>query len=94
MFVVMAFVNLIPEKEEEMANRMCSFRNVLQTKSGLVKTLVLMQRDGQELVGVSMWTDEAAYYHAMASMQSSTQSPPPDRLRASPPTSVNSSRSD
>ena len=86
MFVVMAFVNPNPGKEEEMANRMRSFRNVLQTKSGLVKTFVLMERDGKELVGISMWTDEAAYQGAMASMQTSAQSPPPDRLRESPPT--------
>lgn len=86
MFVVMAFVNPIPGKEEEMANRMRSFRNILQTKSGLVKTLVLMERNGKELVGVSMWADEAAYQGAMASMQASAPSPPPDRLRDSPPT--------
>jgi heme-degrading monooxygenase HmoA len=86
MFVVMAFVNPNPGKEEEMANRMRSFRNVLQTKSGLVKTFVLMERDGKVLVGVSMWTEEAAYQGAMASMQASAQSPPPDRLRESPPT--------
>jgi heme-degrading monooxygenase HmoA len=86
MFVVMAFVNPNPGKEEEMANRMRSFRNVLQTRSGLVKTFVLMERDGKALVGVSMWTDEAAYQSAMASMQSSAQSPPPDRSTGSPPT--------
>ena len=85
MFVVMAFVNPNPGKEEEMANRMRSFRNVVQTKSGLVKTFVLMERDGKELVGVSMWTDEAAYHDAMANMQAS-ESPPPDRSRGSPPT--------
>lgn len=86
MFVVMAFVNPNPGKEEEMANRMRSFRNVLQTKSGLVKTFVLMERDGKELVGVSMWLDEAAYHEAMASMEASAPSPPPDRLRENPPT--------
>jgi heme-degrading monooxygenase HmoA len=86
MFVVMAFVNPNPGKEEEMANRMRSFRNALQTKTGLVKTFVLMERDGKTLVGVSMWTDEAAYQGAMATMQGSAQSPPPDRLRESPPT--------
>jgi heme-degrading monooxygenase HmoA len=86
MFVVMAFVNPIPGKEEEIASRMRSFRNVLQTKSGLVKTFVLMERDRKALVGVSMWTDEAAYRGAMANMQSPTQTPPPDRLRESPPT--------
>jgi heme-degrading monooxygenase HmoA len=85
MFVVMAFVNPNPGKEEEMANRMRSFRNVLQTKTGLVKTFVLMEPDGKTLVGVSMWTDEAAYQGAMASMQGSAQSPPPDRLRENPP---------
>ena len=86
MFVVMAFVDPNPGKEEEMANRMRPFRNILQTKSGLVKTFVLMERDRKELVGVSMWTDEAAYQGAMASMQSSPQSPPPDRLRENSPT--------
>jgi heme-degrading monooxygenase HmoA len=86
MFVVMAFVNPIPGKGEEIAGRMRSFRNILQTKSGLVKTFVLMERDRKALVGVSMWTDEAAYQGAMANMQSSTKSPPPDRLRENPPT--------
>ena len=86
MFVVMAFVNPNSGKEEEMANRMRSFRNILQTKSGSVKTFVLMERDGKELVGVSMWTDEAAYQGAMASMEASPPSPPPDRLRENPPT--------
>lgn len=86
MFVVMAFVNPNPGNEEEMANRMRSFRSLLQTKSGLVKTFVLMERGGNELVGVSMWTDEAAYQGAMASIQASAQSPPPDRLRGSSPT--------
>jgi hypothetical protein len=82
----MAFVNPITGKEDEMVNRMCPFRNVLQTRSGLVKTLVLKERDGKTLVGVSMWTDEAAYKSAMESMQALAQSTPPDRLRESPPT--------
>lgn len=73
MFVVMAFVNPNPGKEEEMATRMRSFRNVLQTKSGLVKTFVLNERDGKTLVGVSMWTDEASYRSAMASMEAPAQ---------------------
>ena len=85
MFVVMAFVSPNSGKEEEMANRMRSFRIILQTKQGLVKTLVLKDREGKDLVGVSMWTDEAAYQAAMTSMQTSAQSPPPDRLRESPP---------
>ncbi len=54
MFVVMAFVNPLPGKEDEMGNRTHSFRNVLQTRSGLVKTFVLKERDGKTLVGVSM----------------------------------------
>ncbi len=86
MFVVMAFVNPNPGKGGEMASRMRSFRNALQTQSGLVKTFVLQERDGKTLVGVSMWTDEAAYKSAMASMQAPAQSTPPDRLRESPPT--------
>ncbi len=86
MFGVMAFVNPIPEKEDEMVNRMRSFRNVLQTRSGLVKAFVLKERGGKTLVGVSMWTEEAAYKSAMASMQSPAQRTPPDRLRESPPT--------
>jgi heme-degrading monooxygenase HmoA len=85
-FVVMAFVNPIPGKEDEMANRMRSFRNVLQTKPGMLKTFVLTERDGKTLVGVSMWTDEAAYKSAMANMQAPAQSTPPDRLRETPPT--------
>jgi len=82
----MAFVNPITGKEDDMASRMRSFRNVLQTRSGSMKTFVLKERDGKTLVGVSMWTDEAAYKSAMASMQAPTQSTPPDRLRESPPT--------
>ena len=83
MFVVMAFVNPILGKEDEMVNRIRSFRNVLQTRSGLVRTLVLKERDGKTLVGVSMWTDEVAYKSAMASMQAPAQSTSPDRLRES-----------
>jgi heme-degrading monooxygenase HmoA len=86
LFVVMAFVNPIPGKEDDMASRMRSLRNVLQTRPGLVKTFVLRERDGKTLVGVSMWTDEAAYKTAMASMQAPAQSTPPERLRDSPPT--------
>jgi len=86
MFVVMAFVNPLPGKEDEMVSRMRSFRSVLQTQSGLVKTFVLKEREGKTLVGVSMWTDEAAYKKAMASMQAPTPITPPDRLRESPPT--------
>jgi heme-degrading monooxygenase HmoA len=82
----MAFVNPIPGKEDEMANRMRSFRNVLQTRSGLVKTFVLKERDGKTLVGVSMWTDEAAYKAAMATMQAPAQSTTQERLKESPPT--------
>jgi heme-degrading monooxygenase HmoA len=85
MFVVMAFVNPNPGKEGEMANRMRTFRNLLQTQSGLVKTFVLNEREGKTLVGVSMWTDEAAYKSAMANMQAPTQSASSDRLRESPP---------
>ena len=83
MFVVMAFVNPILGKEDEMVNRIRSFRKVLQTRSGLVRTLVLKERDGKTLVGVSMWTDEVAYKSAMASMQAPAQSTSPDRLRES-----------
>jgi heme-degrading monooxygenase HmoA len=86
MFVVMAFVNLIPGKENEMVNRMRSFRSVLQTQSGLVKTFVLKERGEKTLVGISMWTDEAAYKKAMASMQAPPPITPPERLRESPPT--------
>jgi heme-degrading monooxygenase HmoA len=86
MFVVMAFVNPLPGKGDEMVNRMLSFRSVLQIQSGLVRTLVLKERDGKTLVGVSMWTDEAAYKKAMASMQAPAPITPPDRLRESPPT--------
>jgi heme-degrading monooxygenase HmoA len=85
-FVVLAFVNPIPGQEDEMVNRMRSFRNVLQTRSGLLKSFVLRERDGKTLVGVSMWMDEAAYKTAMASMQAPAQSTSPDRLRESPPT--------
>ena len=85
MFVVMAFVNSNLGKEGEMANRMRNFRNILQTQSGMVKTFVLKERDGKTLVGVSMWTDEAAYKSAMTNIQAPTQSTPPDRLRESPP---------
>jgi heme-degrading monooxygenase HmoA len=81
----MAFVNPIAGKEDEMASRMRSFRNVLQTRPGLVKTFLLKERDGKTLVGVSMWTEEAAYKTAMASLQASAQSTPPERLRESPP---------
>ena len=79
----MAFVNPILGKEDEMVNRIRFFRNVLQTRSGLVRTLVLKERDGKTLVGVSMWTDEVAYKSAMASMQAPAQSTSPDRLRES-----------
>jgi hypothetical protein len=65
----MAFINPSSGKEDEMANRMRSFRNVLQTKQGLVKTFVLTEREGKTLVGVSMWIDKAAYKNAMAGMQ-------------------------
>ena len=82
----MAFVNPIPGTEDDMASRMRSFRNVLQTRPGLVKTLVLKERDGKTLVGVSMWTDESMYKTAMASMQAPAQSTPPGGLRESPPT--------
>ncbi len=85
MFVVMAFINPNPGKEEEMANRMRSFRNVLQTRSGLVKAVVLKERDGKSLVGVSMWTDEVAYKSAVDSIQTSGQPASPDELRESPP---------
>jgi len=82
----MAFVNPIPEKEDDMVNRMRSFHNVLQTRSGSVMTFVLKERDGKTLVGVSMWTDEAEYKSAMASIQAPAQSTPLERLRESPPT--------
>jgi hypothetical protein len=82
----MAFVNPIPGKEDEMVSRIRSFRSVLQVQSGLVRTLVLKERDGKTLVGVSMWTDKAAYKKAMASMQAPAPITSPDRLRESPPT--------
>src|SRR2546430_8314823 len=41
-----------------------------------VKTFVLQERDGKTLVGVSMWTDEAANKSAMASMQAPAQRTP------------------
>ena len=81
----MAFVTPVPGKEDEMVNRMRAFRSVLQIQPGLVKTLVLKERDGKTLVGISMWTDEAAYKKAMASMQAPAPITPPDRLRESPP---------
>jgi hypothetical protein len=65
MFVIMAFVNPLPGKEDEMVNRMRSFPSVLQIQSGLVRTLALKERDAKILVGISMRTDEAAYKKAM-----------------------------
>jgi heme-degrading monooxygenase HmoA len=81
----MAFVNPIPGKKDDMASRMRSFRNVLQTRPGLVKTFVLKERDGKTLVGVSMWTDQAAYKTATASLQALAQSTAAEQLRANPP---------
>ena len=81
----MAFVNPSPGNEEEMASRMRSFRNILQTRTGLVKTFVLKERDGKTLVGVSMWADESAYKSAMESLQAPAQPMSPDRLRENPP---------
>jgi quinol monooxygenase YgiN len=76
MFVVMAFVEPRPEKEKEMADQMRSFRNMLQSQPGLVKTFVFAEQGGQTLVGVSMWTNEDAYQRAMAAMLAPSPSTP------------------
>jgi quinol monooxygenase YgiN len=86
LFVVMAFVNPGTGKEKEMADRMRSFRELLRTKSGLVHTFLLSENGGSTLVGVSMWTDEAAYQNAMITLQAARPSTQPDVLRESPPT--------
>ena len=85
MFVVMAFVKPNAGREEELAYRMRSFRSVVQTQSGLVKTLVLKERDSETLVGVSMWTNEASYKSSMANLQAPAPSTSPERLRENPP---------
>lgn len=85
MFAVMAFVTPNPGMEAEIISRMQSFRTALQSQSGLVKTFMLKERDGKTLVGISMWTDEAAYDNAMAKIQTPIDSTPPERLRLNPP---------
>ena len=85
MFVVMAFVTPTPGKADELADRMRSFREVIQTKPGLVKTALLSEQGGTALVGLSMWTDETSYEKAMASIQGPSPQRSAESLREAPP---------
>ena len=85
MFVNMAFVNPYQGKERELAENMLSFAKALRDQPGLIRTFVLSESDGKTLVGVSMWSDEAAFQHGMANAKPTPPKYPTETLRKDPP---------
>src|SRR3989441_2470943 len=93
MFVVMASSILILERKEKwLAECVLPERPTNPVWTGEEVRSARTGRD--DACRGSMWTDEAAYKSATASMQAPAQSTPPDRLRESPLRCVNTSRSD
>ena len=65
MFVNIAFVTPQPENEKELAERMHAFAEALRTQPGLQRIHVLKEKEGNTLLGISMWDNEELFDQAM-----------------------------
>jgi heme-degrading monooxygenase HmoA len=66
MFANMAFATPLPGKEQEMIEVMQNFGKTLQGSPGLLRVHVMQEKDGNTLLGISMWENEEAFAQAMA----------------------------
>ncbi len=82
----MAFVNPNPGKEKALVENMKSFASALRDQPGIIQTFVLSESEGTTLVGVSIWSDEAAFRRGMANAKPTPPKYPPETLRKDLPT--------
>ena len=76
MFVNMAFANPLPGKEEDMKQVMWDFAETLRGSPGLLQVHVMQEKDGNSLLGISMWESEEAFNMGMARANTTPRSGP------------------
>jgi len=86
MFANMAFATALPGKEEEMKEVMLNFAKALQDSPGLLRVHVMKEKDGNTLLGISLWESEEAFNEGMARTNSAPSSGSKvEAIRQSPP---------
>jgi len=86
MFANMAFASPIPGKEKEMMDVMHDFAKTLQGSPGLLRVHVMREKDGNTLLGISMWETEEDFSRAMAKANAAPSSgSKAETIRQSPP---------
>jgi len=66
MFANMAFATPLPGNEEEMKEIMLNFAKTLQGSPGLLRVHVMKEKEGNALLGISMWESEEDFNAGMA----------------------------
>jgi len=84
LFVNMAFVTPLPDKEKQMIENMHSFAEALEGQPGFIRAFVLAEDDGKTLLGVSMWSDDAAFRRGMENVRPPPPAVPTETLREHP----------
>jgi heme-degrading monooxygenase HmoA len=84
MFFNMATVKPRPGREKELVDRMRAFADSIKNQPGMIRVHVLSEVGSNQIVGISMWTDEESFNTAM-SKSSKTDPSPADSLRSDPP---------
>jgi heme-degrading monooxygenase HmoA len=74
MFANMAFASPLPGKEGEMKQVMLDFAKTLRGSPGLLQVHVMQEKDGNTLLGISMWKSEEAFNRGMARANTAPQS--------------------
>ena len=86
MFTNMAFASPLPGKEEDMRQVMLSFAKTLQGSPGLIGVHVMKEKNGDTLLGISLWESEEAFNDGMAKANAAPEScPKAEAIRQSPP---------
>ena len=70
MFMNMATAEPLPGQRTELLKRMKTFADALRLMPGLVNVFVLTEEGTENLIGLSIWTDQASFERGMASVPS------------------------
>jgi heme-degrading monooxygenase HmoA len=86
MFVNMAFVTPPSGKEEEIKQIMLDFAKTIQGSPGILRVHVMKEKDGNALLGISMWDSEEDFNNGMNNANSAPSSAPKSgATRRNPP---------
>jgi heme-degrading monooxygenase HmoA len=65
----MGFANPLPGKEKELGDRMRTFAEFMRQQPGLIQTHVLTEKEGNTLLGISMWESVESFNQAMKNLE-------------------------